>query len=80
MLELAEDAQTEGRPWDSTTSDGTAIYTSGVQGSFCVSTTGESSYAVVTAPCGLLQLTLGNNHSSDEVLHIEFEVLDISDM
>ena len=80
VLELAEDAQTEGRPWDSTTSDGTAIYTSGVQGSFCVSTTGESSYAVVTAPCGLLQLTLGNNHSSDEVLHIEFEVLDISDM
>ena len=45
-----------------------------------VSTTGESSYAVVTAPCGLLQLTLGNNHSADEVLHIEFEVLDISDM
>nr|AGA18362.1 hypothetical protein [uncultured marine virus] len=80
VLELAEDAQKEGRPWDSTTSDGVAQYTSGVQGSWCRSTTGESSYAVVTAPCGLLQLSIENSHTSSDDIRVEFEVLDISDM
>ena len=75
LLELAEENQAEGRPWDL---DG-AQYKNLVLGAYCRSTGSESSYAVFRAPCGLFNLTLGNEHTA-EVLDVEFEVLDISDM
>lgn len=79
VLELAEEAQQEGRPWDGTADSTT--FTAGVQGSWCRSVSGESSASVTVAPCGLLQLTLQNDETSgSETLVVEFEVLDISDM
>jgi hypothetical protein len=77
VLELAEDSQQEGRPWDGASG---ATFTAGVQGSWCRSVSGESSASVTVAPCGLLQLTMQNDHSGSETLVVEFEVLDISDM
>lgn len=75
VLEIVEDGQQEGRPWDGDNS----IYSNAVQGSYMQSTSGESSYAVFEAPCGLFNLTLQNDHTA-ETLRVEFEVLDIRDM
>lgn len=75
VLELAGDAQIEQRPWDL---DGTQ-FKNLVQLGYCQSTSGESSYVVFRAPCGLFNLSLENSHTA-ETLNVEFEVLDISDM
>lgn len=75
VLELAAEGQTEGRPWDL---DG-AQFKNAVLGAYCRSTGSESSYTVFRAPCGLFNLTLGNEHTA-ETLDVEFDVLDISDM
>ena len=75
VLELAKDAQSEGRPWDA---DDAQFKTAVYQG-FVTANSAESPYMVFQAPCGLFNLTLGNSAAA-ETLYAELEVLDISDM
>ncbi len=76
VLELAQTGQDEGRPWDL---GGSTHYTTTAQ-SYGKALSGESAYVVFQAPCGLLSLTLQNDHSSAENVRFQLEVLDISDM
>jgi hypothetical protein len=75
VLELAKDAQNEGRPWDA---DDAQFKTAVFQG-FVTANSAESPYMVFQAPCGLFNLTLGNSAAA-ETIYTELEVLDISDM
>jgi hypothetical protein len=75
VLELAAEGQTEGRPWDLDA----AQFKLAVYQGFCKSSGSESSYLVFNAPCGLFNLTLGNE-STAETLYADIEVLDIRDM
>ena len=75
VLELAEDSQAELMPWDR---DG-STYTSGYLAGYGKSVSTESSTVVFQAPCGLFNIALGNEHTQ-EILTVDFEVLDIQDM
>lgn len=74
VLELAKDAQVEGRPWDL----GGATHYSLAYGGLCRAV-GESSYIVFQAPCGLFQVST-TSESAAETVYTEFDVLDIRDM
>ncbi len=76
VLELAQDAQAELRPWDL----GGATHYSTTAQVYGKALSGESAYVVFQAPCGLLSLTLQNDHSGAEAVRFQLEVLDISDM
>lgn len=76
VLELAQSAQNEVRPWDL---GGSSHYSMTAQ-NYARATNGESGYIVFQAPCGLFNLTLQNDHSAAENIKFDFEVLDISDM
>ena len=76
VLELAQKGQNEVRPWDL---GGATHYSTTVQ-AYGRATSGESSYVVFQAPCGLLNLVLQNDHSSAENVKFQLEVLDIRDM
>ncbi len=76
VLELAAESQKEGRPWDL---GGSTHYSTTVQ-QYTRASNGESGYVVFQAPCGLLSLTLQNDHSGAEAVRFQLEVLDISDM
>jgi hypothetical protein len=75
VLELAEENQSEGRPWDL---DGAQFKQAVYQG-FCSSSGSESNMLVFNAPCGLFNLQLGNSTTA-EVVYADIEVLDIRDM
>ena len=75
VLELAKSNADEGRPWDLAG----AQFSQAVYQGFCKSTGSESSYLVFNAPCGLFNLTLGNE-AAEETLYADIEVLDIRDM
>jgi hypothetical protein len=75
VLELAEDQQEELRPWDL---DGSA-YTTAVASGYAKTLGLGSDYVVFQAPCGLAQITLGNDHTA-ETIQCVFDVLDIEDM
>lgn len=75
VLELAEEGQSEGRPWDL---DGAQFKEAVYQG-FCRSTGSESSMLVFNAPCGLFNLRLANEAAA-ETIYADIEVLDIRDM
>lgn len=75
VLELAEDAQKEKRPWDL---DG-SLYTGLMPLGFAQAYSG-SDYCVFQVPAGLLYLNTKNTHSSAEQIKITLDVLDIQDM
>ena len=75
VLELAEDIQSEGRPWDKDSS----AYSVGVTGGYCISVAGESSYDSFVAPCGLMRVDWINSAAADTT-RIVFDIIDISDM
>ncbi len=76
VLELAEDAQLEQRPWDL---NGSTHYSPTYQG-IAYAVTGESSYIVFQAPCGLFNVKTVSDLPRAQVMECEFEVLDIRDM
>jgi len=75
VLELAKDAQIEARPWDL----GGASHYSTVAQAYLLANTGESSYQIFQAPCGLFNLIFANG-STAQGARFDLEVLDIKDM
>jgi hypothetical protein len=75
VLELAEDAQAEKRPWDL---DGSA-YTALMPLGFAQAYSGSDS-CVFQVPAGLLYLNTKNTHGSAEQIKITLDILDIQDM
>lgn len=75
VLELASDQQEELRPWDLSG----AAYTSAVASGYAKTLGLGSDYVVFQAPCGLAQITIGNEHTA-ETIQCVFDVLDIEDM
>ena len=78
VLELAEDGQKEGRPWDGTNTDG--HYTSLNLQAFGRTLLNGSDYIVFQAPCGLFQLNTENKSGSTDVVVATMKVLAIEDM
>lgn len=76
VLELVYENQSEVRPWDL---GGSTHYSESAQ-AFARSVSGESSYVIFQAPCGLFNIHFVNNHGSAEGVKYDLEVLDISDM
>jgi hypothetical protein len=76
VLELAEDAAQEGRPWDL---DGSA-YTALTGAAYYRSSANQSRDNIIFVPCGILQIVQANGHSATETITTEFEILDIYDM
>ncbi len=74
VLELAQEGQTEGRPWDLRGSTHYSLAYAGLCRAL-----GESSYIVFQAPCGLFQITT-QSEAAAETVYTEFDVLDIRDM
>ena len=74
VLELAQDAKIEGRPWDL----GGATHYSLAYAGLCRAV-GESAYIVFQAPCGLFQVST-TSEAAAETVYTEFDVLDIRDM
>lgn len=74
VLELAQEGQTEGRPWDLRGSTHYSLAYAGL-----CRAVGESSYIVFQAPCGLFRLTL-QSEAAAETIFTEFDVLDVRDM
>jgi len=75
VLELAADAQQEIRPWDL----GGATHYSTTAQAYLLANTGESSYQVFQAPCGLFNLIFANGATAQGA-RFDLEVLDIQDM
>jgi hypothetical protein len=75
ILELADDAQAEARPWDIDSSQ----YSSGVTGHYCVAVNGESSTDEALVPCGLMRLDFVSNAAAQDV-RIVFDVVPLGDM
>lgn len=75
VLELAEDAIAEARPWDK---DGSQ-YATAVLAGYLQAKAGYSDTVIFEAPCGLFNLGLENSHTQ-ETLYVDFEVLGIRDM
>ena len=75
VLLVAEDNQQELRPWDL---DG-STYRSAIAAGYAKTLGLGSDYVVFQAPCGLVQLTLANDHTA-ETIQCVFDVLDIEDM
>jgi hypothetical protein len=76
VLELAEDAAQEGRPWDL---DGSA-YTTLTGAAYYRSSANQSRENIIFVPCGLLEISQANAHSATETITTEFEILDVYDM
>ena len=76
VLELAEDAAQEGRPWDL---DGSA-YTALTGAAYYRSSANQSRDNIIFVPCGILQIAQANAHSATETITTEFEIIDIYDM
>lgn len=76
VLEIVAENQQEGRPWDSDGSAYKSLAFNGYARSFLA---GSDAIGVV-APCGLLQLSVENNHSSTETIKIVIEVADMAQM
>lgn len=72
---IAEDNQQELRPWDLDGSTYRSAYASGYAKTLGLG----SDYVVFQAPLGLVQLSLGNDHTA-ETIQCVFDVLDIEDM
>ncbi len=77
VLELAQDAQREKRPWDLDNSSGQY---SSLVGAAWIQSVNDSQYVVFEAPCGLFNLSLQNTSGSTETLQVVFDVLSIEDM
>ena len=75
VLELAEDAQNEARPWDLGGSTHYGLHYAGVAHAVA----SESSYIVFQAPCGLFEVG-SYSDSAAQTIYTEFEVLAIEDM
>ena len=75
VLELVNEGQQEGRPWDL----GGSTHYSAQVGAYFKAQTGESSYQVFQAPCGLFNMIFQNGSTAQGV-RFDFEVLDIQDM
>ena len=75
VLELAEDAQLEARPWDLGGSTHYGLQYAGV----AHAVGNESAYVVFQAPCGLFEIG-SFSEASAQTIYTEFEVLDIRDM
>ena len=78
VLELAEEGQKEGRPWESLNTDGT--YTGITLQSYARTLLNGSDYVVFQAPCGLFNLKTQNKSGSSDVISATFKVLAIEDM
>ena len=76
VLEIVQDIDREQRPWDKT---GAQYYTP-LPVMFDNAVSGETSTSILRVPCGLLQLTMTNNHSAQESVYSTIEVLSIEDM
>ena len=75
VLELAEDAQREARPWDLGGSTHYGLQYAGV----AHAVGNESAYIVFQAPCGLFEIG-SLSEAAAQTVYTEFEVLDIRDM
>lgn len=79
VLEIAEEAQKERMPWDSSGSS----YINEQLLDYVICTEHQSPRAIVQVPCGLLRLTQENIHGTSgdtDNCHVKMEVLAIEDM
>ena len=76
VLEIVKENQQEGRPWDADGSAYKDIHFNGYARSFLA---GSNAIGVAT-PCGLLQLSLANNHSAQETIKVVLEVAYMKEM
>lgn len=75
LLELVDENQEEGRPWDL---GGSTHYSHSYAGSIKAGA-GDSQTIVMQVPCGLLQVT-AFSEAAAQTVYTEFEVLGITDM
>ena len=78
VLELVEEGQKEGRPWQSLNTDG--HYTSLNLQAFGRTILNGSDYIVFQAPCGLFQLNTTNHSEATDIVSATMKVLAIEDM